>query len=158
MILVGDRSAEERHDSVTHHLVDGALVAMNRLHHQFEHGVEDLACLLGVTVGEQLHRALEVGEENGDLLALSFQRLPGREDLLGQVLRCVSLRRSEARYRRRRSRCQCCAATIAEFAPGLDLCPAARANRRECRATLTTETGAVAVICLAPKTPHPSLQ
>jgi hypothetical protein len=36
---------------------------VNRLHHPFDHRVEELASFLGVAVGEQLHRALEVGEE-----------------------------------------------------------------------------------------------
>ena len=86
MVLVGERGAEERHDPVAHHLVDRALVAVDGLHHAFEHGVEQLARLLGIAVGEQLHRALEVGEEHGDLLALAFEgRLRG-EDLLGEVL------------------------------------------------------------------------
>jgi hypothetical protein len=38
-----------------------------------EHGVEQLPRLLGVAVGEQLHGALEIGEEDRDLLALAFQ-------------------------------------------------------------------------------------
>ena len=74
VVLVGERRAEERHDPVAHDLVDGALVAVDGLHHPLEHGVEELARLLGVAVGEQLHRALEVGEEHGDLLALALER------------------------------------------------------------------------------------
>jgi len=35
--------------------------------------VEDLARLLGIAVGEQLHRALEIGEQHGHLLALAFE-------------------------------------------------------------------------------------
>ena len=86
MILVGERRAEERHDAVAHHLVHGALVAVDGLHHPLEHGVEELARLLGIAVGEQLHRALEVGEEDGDLLALALEGGLGGEDLLGEVL------------------------------------------------------------------------
>jgi hypothetical protein len=56
-----------------HHLVHRALVAVDGLHHPFEHRVENLACLFRVTVGEQLHRALEVGEEHRHLLALALQ-------------------------------------------------------------------------------------
>ena len=78
MILVGERRAKQRHDAVAHHLVHRALVAVHGLHHALEHGVEELARLLGVAVGEQLHRALEVGEEHGDLLALAFQALAWR--------------------------------------------------------------------------------
>ena len=79
VVLVGERRAEERHDPVAHHLVDGALVAVDGLHHPLEDGVEELARLLGVAVGEQLHRALEVGEEHRDLLALATWFLGLRE-------------------------------------------------------------------------------
>ncbi len=73
VILVGDRRTEQRHDPVAHHLVDGALVAVDGLHHPLEDRVEELPRLLGITVGEQLHRALEVGEEDRDLLALALE-------------------------------------------------------------------------------------
>ena len=73
MVLVGERRAEQRHDAVAHHLVDRALVAVDGLHHPLEDGIEELARLLGVAVGQELHRALEVGEEHGDLLALAFE-------------------------------------------------------------------------------------
>ena len=101
VVLVGERRAEERHDPVAHHLVDGALVAVDGLHHPLEHGVEELAGLLGVAVGEQLHRALEVGEEHGDLLALAFEGALRGEDLLGEVLRGVGLGAAPNRGRRR---------------------------------------------------------
>jgi hypothetical protein len=61
------RRAEERHDPVAHHLVDGALVAMDRFHHQLEDGIGEVARFLGIAVSEQLHRALEVGEEHRDI-------------------------------------------------------------------------------------------
>jgi hypothetical protein len=86
VILVGQRRAEERHDPVAHHLVHRALVAVDGFHHPLEDGIEELARLLGVAVGEQLHRALEVGEEHRDLLALAFEGGLGGEDLLGEVL------------------------------------------------------------------------
>jgi len=41
------------------------------LHHPLKHGIQDLSGLLGITVREQLHGALEVGEEDRDLLALA---------------------------------------------------------------------------------------
>jgi len=71
---------------------------MDRLHHPFKDGIEDLARLLGITVGEQLHRALEVGEKDGHLLALAFERGLGSEDLLGEVLGSVGLGRCESRF------------------------------------------------------------
>jgi hypothetical protein len=72
MIFVSKRSAEQRHDPIAHDLVDGAFVSMDRFHHPFEDRVEEIPCLLGITISEQLHRALEVSEKHGDLLALAF--------------------------------------------------------------------------------------
>jgi hypothetical protein len=51
MILVGERRPEQGHDAVAHHLVDGAFVAVHRGHHVLQHGIEELAGFLGVTVG-----------------------------------------------------------------------------------------------------------
>jgi hypothetical protein len=55
----------------------------------FEDGVEKLPGLLSTAIGEQFHRALEVGKEDRDLLALAFQGRFRDEDLLGEVLRRV---------------------------------------------------------------------
>jgi hypothetical protein len=61
-----------------------------------EYGVEELARLLGIAVCEQFHRALQVGEEDRDLLALALKRCPGGQNLLGEVLGRVGLGRREA--------------------------------------------------------------
>jgi hypothetical protein len=95
VVLVGQRGAEQRHDPVAHDLIDGPLVAVDGLHHELEDGVEEFPRLLGVTVGEQLHRALEVGEEDRDLLALALESGLGGEDLLGEVPGRVGLGRGE---------------------------------------------------------------
>src|SRR5436309_2475698 len=50
--LEGERRAEERHDAIAHHLVHGALVAVDSLHHPLEHRIHQLPSLLGITVGE----------------------------------------------------------------------------------------------------------
>ena len=47
VVLVGERRAEEGHDAVAHHLVHGALVAVDGLHHPLEHGVEELRASSG---------------------------------------------------------------------------------------------------------------
>jgi hypothetical protein len=91
VILVGQRRPEQGHDAVAHDLVDRALVAMDGLHHAFEDGVEEVAGLFGIAVGEEFHRALEIGEENGHLLPLPLQSRLRREDLLGEVLGGVGL-------------------------------------------------------------------
>ncbi len=96
MVLVRLRCAEQRHDPVAHHLVDRALVAVDRFDHAFQDRVKNLASFFGVPVGEQLHRALQVGEEDGDLLALPFQGRLGAEGLLREVLGGVGLRRCES--------------------------------------------------------------
>ena len=101
VVLVRERGAEQRHDPVAHDLVDGALVAVDGLHHPLEDGIEQLPGFLGVAVGQELHRALEVGEQHGDLLALAFEGGLRGQDLLGEVLRGVALRCAESRARRR---------------------------------------------------------
>jgi hypothetical protein len=101
VVLVGERGTEQGHDAVTHDLVDGALVTMHRLDHARQHGVEQPARLLGVAVGQELHRALEVGEQHRHLFSLTLQRGSGTEDLLGDVLGCVVDRRGEARLESR---------------------------------------------------------
>ena len=92
VVFVGDRRPEERHDPIAHHLVDRALVVVNALHHPFEDRIQDLPGLLGVTVGEQLHGALQVGEEDGDLFPFAFEGGLRRENLLGEVPGDVGLR------------------------------------------------------------------
>jgi hypothetical protein len=101
VVLVRNRCAEERHDPVAHHLVHRALVAVDGLHHVREDRVEDLARFLGIAVGEQLHRALEIGEQDGHLLPLAFERRLRAENSLGEMLRRVGLRRRGQRYHRR---------------------------------------------------------
>ena len=91
MVLVGNRGAKKRHDSVAHYLIDCTLVAVHGLYHVREHRVEELACLFRITVSEQLHRALEVGEEYRNLLALAFEGRPGGDDFLCEMFRGVAL-------------------------------------------------------------------
>src|SRR5256885_11756199 len=51
-------------------------------------------------IREQLHRALEVGEEHGHLLALAFQRSLRGKDAFGEMLGRIGLRRSGGPYSR----------------------------------------------------------
>ena len=89
MILVRQQRADRSHGAVVHHLVDGALKVMHRFHQLFEYRVKQSARLLRVAIGAQLDRALEVGEQNGYLLALAFYGGAGIEDPLGEVLQCL---------------------------------------------------------------------
>ena len=89
MVLVGERGSEESHDAVAHDLIHRALKAMDRVHHSLEYRVEDSPRLFGIPVRQELHRALHVGEEDGDLLALTFEGGARMEDALGEVMRRV---------------------------------------------------------------------
>src|SRR5690348_1153781 len=74
MILMRDRGAEQREDTVAGRLRHIALVAMHRVHHQLERGIDQPARLLRVEVLDQLHRALYIAEQRGDGLALAVDR------------------------------------------------------------------------------------
>src|SRR5215467_451969 len=154
VILVGHRRAEEGHDAVAHDLVHRALVAMNGLHHAFEDGIEDLAGLLRITVGEELHRSLHVGEEHGDELPLALERALRGEDLVGEVLGCVGLRVGEAvawtgpGARHRRPACS------AESGGRGYLHAAGGAGASEFRTTLLAEARSFAAPSLAAWTGH----
>jgi hypothetical protein len=96
VVFVSQRGAEERHDAVAHDLVHGTLVAVHRLHHALDHGIEEFTCFLGIAVGQQLHGALQVGEEHRHLLAFPFEGGFGVQNFLSEVSggvakRCVGL-------------------------------------------------------------------
>jgi hypothetical protein len=59
-------------DPITGGLHDIAAVTAHRIDHDAQRGVNDDARLLGVEVPLQLGRALDVGEQRGDRLALAL--------------------------------------------------------------------------------------
>ena len=71
MVLVGDRRPEHGHDPVAGELVDGALVAGHGIGEDREEALHDLAPLLRVLLLGEVHRAADVGEQDGHLLALA---------------------------------------------------------------------------------------
>ena len=71
VVLVGDRRAEDGHDPVAGELVDGALEAVHGIGEGGEEALHDRVPLLGILALGHVHRALDVGEEDGDLLALA---------------------------------------------------------------------------------------
>jgi hypothetical protein len=155
VVLVGDRRAEQGHDPVTHHLVDGALVTVDGFHHPLEHWIEELPGLLGVSVGEELHGALEVGEEDSDLLALALEGGLRGENPFGQVFRRINLWRGEPRLgviANGERRCALPAELVARRigrATG-------RTDRRKRSGTLAAELHASGILSLAPGTAHQS--
>ena len=156
VILVRKRRTEERHNAVAHHLVDGPLVAVDGLHHVLEYGIEQLPRLLGIAVGEELHRALEIGEQHGDLLALAFESSLGGEDSLGEVLWAIRFGRAEAPALRPGlfSGGQRLAALLAQLVAGRIRSPALGADSGELRTALRAEFGVRMGALLAPGTFH----
>ena len=154
VVLVGDRRAEERHDPVAHDLVHRALVAVDGLHHALEHGIEELARLLGVPVGEQLHRALEVGEEYRHLLALALKGALRGEDLLGEVLGGVGVGSGEPGLGLPALGGQGRGAPTTELFAGLVGEPAGGAGGGEWRRTLSAEAASRSILGVAPGTLH----
>ena len=158
VVLVGHRRAEQGHDAVAHDLVDGALIAMDRVHHALEYRVENLARLFGISLGKELHRTLEVGEHHRDLLALAFQGGSAAEDPLGEVGGRVRLGRRVGSRRRRdggRSLTDSGgAASAAERGARLRWERAGRAHDDQRRAAGRAEAAVAFVISLASGTLH----
>ncbi len=160
VVLVGERRAEQRHDPIAHHLVDGAFVAVDGFHHPLEHGIEQLARFLGVAISEQLHRALQVGEEHGDLLALALEGGLGGEDLLGEVPGGIALRNAESGRGRlgcRTTLGQPVAALLAELHAQLIRRPATRARLLQARTAFLAKDSITGVLVPAPWTGHHTL-
>jgi hypothetical protein len=72
MIFMGNGRPEQGHDPIAHDLVHGPFIPMYRRHQAFQHRIEQLAGLFRIAVGQEFHRAFEVGKQYGDLLALTF--------------------------------------------------------------------------------------
>src|SRR5262249_22501637 len=92
VILVGDRSAEERHDAVAGVLVDRPFVTVDAVRQDPEEAIEEAMPFLEIHALSELHRARDVGEEDGDQLALALERALLGEDLLDEVTRRVGAR------------------------------------------------------------------
>jgi hypothetical protein len=73
MVLVGDRGAEQREDPIAGGLHNVAVIAMDRVDHELQGRIDNAARLLGVEVLHQLHRALDVGKQRRDRLALAIE-------------------------------------------------------------------------------------
>src|SRR6266496_3104281 len=92
VVFMRYRGTEQRHDAVTAILVHRALEAVNAFGEDLEETIHDAVPLLRVELGGQFRRSPDVGEQDGDLLALAFEGAAGGEDLLGEVFRSVGAR------------------------------------------------------------------
>ena len=111
----------------------------------FEDRVEEFPRVLGIAVGQELHGALEVGEEDCDLLALPLEGGLRSEDLLGEMLWRVDLGRREARFGRHLLG-EGMRALGAELRGGRRLCAALLARPNQRGGALFAELGAGAVL------------
>src|SRR5439155_10328790 len=73
MIFMGQRRSEQRKYAITGGLHDVAAIAMDGVDHQLEGWIDNGTCLFRVEVLHQLHRAIDVGEQRGDRLALTVE-------------------------------------------------------------------------------------
>ena len=100
LCLVDDSSRPRRAcvppHAAAHEWIGGSFKAVHRVHHAFQHRVEELAGILRITVGQQLHRPLQVGEQHRHLLALAFEGGLGGEDFLGQMTGRIAQRRMDS--------------------------------------------------------------
>jgi hypothetical protein len=83
MVLVRDRSPEEREDAVAGRLHDITVVAMGGVHHQLERGIDHRARLLGIEILHHLGGSFDVGEQRRDGLPLTVGGC--RVDLVGNL-------------------------------------------------------------------------
>src|SRR5438445_4779770 len=98
MIFVGDGGAKEGKDAIAGGLRYIALVAMDRVHHELQGGIDQAAGVCGVEVFDESHGALEVGKEGGDYPALAvcgtprFHRGLLSPDALSEMARSIANR------------------------------------------------------------------
>ena len=104
VILVGERSAEERHDPIAGELVNRALEAVNTITEDREEPLHDPPPDLRVGPLGQVHRADHVREQHRDLLTLPIQIGPRTTDPLREMLRGIRARIALGRRPRRRVR------------------------------------------------------
>src|SRR5215470_14564488 len=77
MVFVRNGRAEQCEDAVASTL-HVAIIVAGHIDHYFQRRVDDRARLLGVEVLDKVHRALDVGEQHGDRLALALEVFWGR--------------------------------------------------------------------------------
>ena len=73
VVLMRNGGAKQGHNAIAQHLVHRALVAVHRVHHQMQGGVQELPGGFRVESLDEPCGVLEVGKQHGDLLALAFQ-------------------------------------------------------------------------------------
>jgi len=114
MVLMGNRRSEHRKNAVTGQLHYVTVVAMYSAHHKVQYRVDNGAGLLRVELTDKLHRALNVGEERGDRLALALDGVGRQAFNAGSNSYCVFWCRQHSSWRGPQ---QSCAARVAASRP-----------------------------------------
>jgi hypothetical protein len=149
VILMGDGRAEERHAAVSGKLIDVALEALDGVAENAEEALHDLRPRLGVELFRELHRALHIGEEDGDLLALALDRGFRLADLLGEE-RPMGWRWSRCPPADRQRR----ATAAAESLVDLDRSAAGGTPRGQSGAALRVEAAVGPIVVVTGRTAH----
>jgi hypothetical protein len=158
MVFVRDGCTEQREDAVPRRLRDVTAVAMHRLHHKLQHRIDDRARLFGIEIAHQFGRALDVGEQRGDGLALAircrrsiqlFRLHPNFRRRGLYRVRWHDMNRSSVRKRR--------TAIAAEFLTDRILGTAFRTTTAKRRAAVTAKLFTVRIFRAALSATHKSL-
>src|SRR5215831_8739069 len=92
MILMGDRSTEERHKPITEELIDGAFVPMHLTESEFEEPVQQGMHVLGSDTLRDGSGIGKIAEQHRHLFPFAFQSTSQGQNFLGKVFGCVGKR------------------------------------------------------------------
>src|SRR5262249_797068 len=99
VILVGDGRSEQRHDAVAGELIDRAFESVDVRGENLEDAIKNAVPLFGAQLIGKSHGIDDVDEQDTHLLALTLERGPNGEYLLGEVTWRVGARIARLRSR-----------------------------------------------------------
>ena len=85
VVLMRQWRPKQRHDAVSHDLIHRPFIAVYRGHHGVQGRIKQRPYLLWIETLNDLGRALEIGKQDGDLLALTFQSGTSSQELLSEM-------------------------------------------------------------------------
>jgi hypothetical protein len=97
VVLESQRRPEQRHEPVAKELIDRAFVAVDLGQRHLEEAIDEGVHRVRAKPIGQRRGVGHVTEQHRDDLALALDGVPGGEDLLGEVLRGVGVRRRHGR-------------------------------------------------------------
>ena len=160
VVVMRDRCAEDRHESVARQLVNNAFVAMHATNRVFEVIGQQFAVTFGTEFFGNMRASREIAEHDGDLTTLALNGSARRKDFLRQAFRYEPGSRRGIRSCNRvlgSRRVQRGAALIAESRACYVFVCAARTNRGERRSTPIAKARVGRVLILAGRAVHGSI-